>query len=109
MFVTSDVHVHWLRRFITARTPQQLSLTQCDKMQSAVKRKARGGGGRQERRGGYYLIYVSGCVCMCVCVSLSRLSSAGDNTFWRNCLEALSPRQDTWLIFSFEPLRYIYL
>lgn len=44
MFVTSDVHVHWLRRFITARTPQQLSLTQCDKMQSAVKRKARGGG-----------------------------------------------------------------
>lgn len=105
MFVVSDVHVHWLRRFITAPTLPPLILTQCDKMQSLLKERREKK--RQERRGGYYLIYVTGCVCMRVFVS--RLSSAGDNTFWRNCLEALSPRQDTWLIFGFEPLRYIYL
>lgn len=105
MFVASDVH--WLHRFITAQMPPPLTLTQCDKMQSTVKRKA--AEKRQEKRGGHYLMYVSACVCMRVRVFLSCLSSAGDNTFWKNCLEALSPRHDTWLIFSFEPLRYIYL
>ena len=41
MFVAGDVHVHWLRGFITApKTLPPLILTQCDKMQSAVKRKA---------------------------------------------------------------------
>lgn len=70
MFVASDVHVHWLRRFITARMPLPLIVMQCDKMQSAVKRKE--GEKRQERRGGYYLIqYMCLGVCVCVCVSSS--------------------------------------
>lgn len=79
MFVTSDVHVHWLRRFITARTPQQLSLTQCDKMQSAVKRKVRGGGGKtgKKRRLLFNILYVSGCVCVYVCVRLPLSSFFG--------------------------------
>lgn len=72
MFVTSDVHVHWLRRFITARTPQQLSLTQCDKMQSAVKRKARGGGGKTgKKRRLLFNICVWVCVYVCVRLPLS--------------------------------------
>lgn len=40
MFVTGDVHVHWHSRFITAEALLRLSLTHCDKMQNAVKRKA---------------------------------------------------------------------
>lgn len=40
MFVAGDVHVHWHSRFITAGVLLHLSLTHCDKMQNAVKRKA---------------------------------------------------------------------
>lgn len=48
MFVASDVHVHWLRRFITARMAPPLIVTQCDKMQSAVKRKEGKKDGKEE-------------------------------------------------------------
>lgn len=40
MFAASGVYVHIGCRFITARTLTPLTVTQCDKMQSAVKRKA---------------------------------------------------------------------
>lgn len=40
MFVVSDVHVQWHSRFITAGALLRLSLTHCDKMQNAGKRKA---------------------------------------------------------------------
>lgn len=111
MFVASHVHVHWLHRLITDWTSLPLILMQCDKMQSAVKRKA---GIRDRKEEEVIIKYMCLCVCVCECVCARVyvfLSSffVGDNTFWRNCLEALSPRQDTWLIFSFEPLRYIYL
>ena len=101
MFVSSHVHIHRLRRFITECTLLPLILTQCDKMQSTVKRRV----GKRDRKEEEVIIKY---MCLCLCTP-SRLSSVRDNTFWRNCLEALSPRQDTWLIFSFEPLRYIYL
>ena len=72
MFVANDVHVYWLRRFITAWAPLPLSLTQCDKMQSAVKRKAgKKKTGKRRRLLFNICVWVSVCVCVCVCVSSS--------------------------------------
>lgn len=76
-------------------------------MQSAVKRKAgkkTGGGGE----GGHYLIYVSERVHARASSSLGFLRLQ-ITPFGRTALKHYPPRHDTWLIFSFEPLRYIYL